>query len=261
MPIGKINTGLLIDNLLYVNKLSCVHVQDDSNQELQPSLVHSEVVPCSSHSALLEQWTFAIPCEWIWQAEPGESVVRLCKLRNLPFGFCNQPSRVHICLTVNMEDGSWTVYAQDKQVKTVCAALQSFPAVLTPENLLEQLSFLGCLQICFGNPDDELMNVARKWKGVFKDVTGKAVKATIDSLPFVSGANSFSATIRTNNCEVLVSKEGRCSVCKQYRRTLLTMAARVKKSDVTRTGSHVNWQFLSTPEKAQRVTKRYIEVQ
>ena len=69
------------------------------------------------------------------------------------------------------------------------------------------------------------MNLARKRKGVFKDVTGKAVKATIDSLPFVSGANAFSATIRTNNCEVLVSKEGRCSVCKQYRRTLLTMAA------------------------------------
>ena len=121
---------------------------------------------------------------------------------------CANSETCHLGSAINLQESTFASLSTWKMVKTVCAALQSFPAVLTPENLLEQLSFLGCLLICFGNADDELMNLARKRKGVFKDVTGKAIKATIDSLPFVSGANVFSATICTNNCEVLVSKEG-----------------------------------------------------
>ena len=105
------------------------------------------------------------------------------------------------------------------------------------------------------------MEIAVKRKGIFKAAKGKEVKARVDSIPFVSDGKPYPATICTSECQMLV-KEGRCSACKTYRRTLLTMARQTEKKqhDVTSTSSHTNWRFLSTPQKTERVSRRAREV-
>ena len=175
----------------------------------------------------------------------------------MPVRLDNQSKRVHICVVLSIQDGSWTVYIQDRQLTSTSVALQAFefPAVLTPVTLLKYLSILEDVETCIGNPDKELMKLAAMRKGIFKDTTGKMQKAYVDTIAFVSEGHVYSTTIRSTECEILVVK-GRCKVCKVYRRTLLTMASRAAKHDVNHPGSHTNWRYLSTPQKTKRATKR-----
>ena len=222
-----------------------------------------DVVPSSSGCTCVDQWAGAVPQGWVTdQTETQEQVVRLCKLQNMLIGFSNQPTRVHICLTVNTQDGTWGVYAQDRQLNPNCSALQGCPSVLAPETLCEQLLVLDSLTPCCGNPDQELMELATKRKGVFREARGKEVKARVETIPFATGGQAFATTIRTTGCEIL-TKKGRCEVCKAYQRTLLTMASKEVmkgKHDVTNPESHTNCRYLSTPEKVQRAKRRTTEV-
>ena len=160
----------------------------------------------------------------------------------------------------DLPGGSWEVYSQDKRIDP-SITLHDWPATLTSDALYEYLSLLDNLTTCNGNADQELMEIAVKRKGIFKAAKGKEVKARVDPIPFVSDGKPYSATIRTSECQILV-KEGRCKACKVYRRTLLTMARQTENQqhDVTSTGSHTNWRFLSTTQKAERATKRAGEV-
>lgn len=75
-----------------------------------------------------------------------------------------------------------------------------------------------------------------------------AVIATVDG-----------STIRHIKCDYLISQGGgkRCDVCKHYRKTLTSMLARKENSTTDRTApnSHVNYRYLSSPEKVKRIQR------
>ena len=76
--------------------------------------------------------------------------------------------------------------------------------------------------------------------------------------------DTSSSTIRTSSCKVLVRPkdvqpagiEVRCSCCINYRKILNSMlfrAAKQDKSDASDPSSHVNFRYLSSPQKVRRL--------
>ena len=213
----------------------------------------------------LEHWAGILPSGWTNQTVPEERVLRLCKLRNLPIGVGNQPVMVELCLIVDVADGTWSVYSLDRKLQpSNCTPLQQCPAVLNQEALCHLLNSLENMTICEGNSDGVFLEISASRKGVFKDATGKSVKAKMETTVFTSGAHVHSATIRTSDCDILVAG-GRCLKCQAYRHILRSLVSKSsrrqsREHDVTSTTSHTNWRYLSTPEKAQRARKRTAEV-
>ena len=72
----------------------------------------------------------------------------------------------------------------------------------------------------------------------------------------------YSRTVRTSICELIV--EGlKCEKCTKYRSVLRAMYSRQKKiasSDRTTTSSHVNYRYLSSTEKNQRMANLHAEL-
>ena len=71
-------------------------------------------------------------------------------------------------------------------------------------------------------------------------------------------------TIRHACCAVLLSPSDgvRCTHCESHRHTLRSLACRRVRSTVDKsdTSSHVNYRFLSTPEKEQRLRQMHSEL-
>ena len=212
------------------------------------------------------QWTISVPAGWVDQTEPDEGIIRLCKLLNLPVEDTNQPVIVHLCLTVNKGDGKWIIYSLDRQIHIDCNALHGFPVSLSPDMLLNFLSHLNKLSICKGNCDESFIALAMKRKGVFRDRSGKVVRARLESHVFYSDGQVLHNTIRTTSCEILLEQGGSsmCMVCRSYRPTLISLAKKVLNKDeeceATSTLSHTNWRYLTTPQRAERAKRRTSEV-
>lgn len=72
------------------------------------------------------------------------------------------------------------------------------------------------------------------------------------------------STVRHSECELLqVAAELRCSSCTRYRSTLRSLSVKNLAQDIptprVTASSHVNYRFLSTPEKVDRL--HYIHTQ
>jgi len=78
-----------------------------------------------------------------------------------------------------------------------------------------------------GHPDKEYCELAKSRKGIFKDSSSKAVKARLDSTPFISSCRYYKETVRTTKCDILVPS-GRCTHCKAYRLTLHSLAKKAE---------------------------------
>ncbi len=83
--------------------------------------------------------------------------------------------------------------------------------------------------------------------------------------------DTSSSTIRTSSCAVLVRPkvrteiEVRCSCCSNYRKTLNSMLFRAAKQDKSGAdgsdpSSHVNFRYLSSPQKVNRLQKLHKSV-
>ena len=205
----------------------------------------------------------SLPVGWIDQSSESDECVRLCKLKNLSLEG-NQPVVVELCLVVNT-DGSWSKYARNCCLQSSsCKLLESIPNRMTPECLPSVVMLLDGCSICVGHPDEQYCELAKSHKGVFKDSSGKAVKATLDTTSFISSRQYYKETVRTTRCEILVSG-GRCTHCKAYRPTLCSLAKNAKSHTspdgrATTSTSTWNWRYLSTPQRKQRARSRTAEV-
>ena len=105
------------------------------------------------------------------------------------------PVAVHACLVVQA-DGSWEVFTRYcRLTPSSCLLLSQFPDVLTPAELPSLVDVLDKSTVCCGNPDKEYTELACSRKGVFKDVSGKNIKAKLDSTPFVCDDSFYSCTV------------------------------------------------------------------
>lgn len=79
-----------------------------------------------------------------------------------------------------------------------------------------------------------------------------------DYFPVLLNGQVYSRTVRTTGCELL-AHESKCESCKAYRSNLRSLKSRKKqqlsRSPARRTSSssHVNFRYLSTPEKVTRM--------
>ena len=68
------------------------------------------------------------------------------------------------------------------------------------------------------------------------------------------------ATIRHKDCELVVEGDTRCKACKHHRSTLHAIYSRIEKNEAgkenrTAPTSHVNYRYLSSPEKSERLSR------
>ena len=210
---------------------------------------------------MLSQWRISLPDCWIDQTSESDQCVRLCKLKNQPLEN-NQPVVVELCLVVNT-DGTWSVYSRGSCLGlSSCKFLETVPDYLIPESLPSVVKLLDGCNTCMGHPDKEYCELVKSRKGIFKDSSGKAVKARLDSTPFISSCQYYKETIRTTKCDILVPS-GRCTHCKAYRPTLRSLAKKAKsQSSPCRkaTTSTSNWRYLTTPQRKERAKRRTMEV-
>ena len=143
-----------------------------------------------------------------------------------------------------------------------CEVLHNMPTSLTPAELEVLVTMLDSCITCPGNGDEAFCQLAKSRKGVFKDRSGKLVKARLDTNPFLlhNGCCCYQ-TVRTVKCERLVHREGSaCSSCRAYRPTLRSLCGKQRSDDTLATSSKTNWRFLSTPERKGRFKGRREEV-
>ena len=110
------------------------------------------------------------------------------------------------------------------------------------------------LHICLGNSDDQFLSVLDRRKG--KIMNGMVQSAFVDDFfPTTVEGVQCTRTVRASKCEMVVSDE-KCTACKEYWATLQSLSSRQKQQASTSTRrtdalSHVNFRYLSTPEKPQ----------
>jgi len=128
------------------------------------------------------------------------------------------------------------------------------------------------LRFCAGNSDEKFIPLVVKHKGVFRDVTG-----ILNLFCFINSWFTILATgkhvvayydqecltIRHVDCPKKLPDswtEKRCCFCKKYRDNVLrsSLSQWHKQQNqgccATDTSSHVNFRYLATPEKIQRLT-------
>ena len=162
----------------------------------------------------LSQWSITLPDGWINQTSGIDQCIRVCKLKNQPLE-SNEPVVVELCLVVKT-DGSWSVYSRGCCLgASSCQLLANVPAHLISETLPSVVKLLDGCSICMGNPEEEYCELAKSRKGSFKDSSGKTVKASLNSTPFITSDGYYKETVRTTKSDILVSS-GRCAHCKAY---------------------------------------------
>ena len=150
--------------------------------------------------------------------------------------------------------------------------------ITTIKDLQLVLSFLSGCTICSGNADPKFAPIVAKSKGIFKDRTGMLdCLYTVAIMIYNFLGSKINAyydhqfhTIRHSNCEWIVinnSDGSKCDVCKQYRISFLNGKLRILQNRLEEqecasyeASSHVNYRYLDTPGKLQRMKNLHLKV-
>ena len=198
-----------------------------------------------------------LPDSWVHQStEPG---IKICNIMK-PVSCDTKNSMPMVTQYLNIrEDLSWSIGVHGKLVqRESCSALSNFPEKLHNIAIFQQfVSAVYTLQTCIGNPDDQYVSLVMSRKG--KVGRGQIASAFMDDFyPVYLEGTKYDATVRSSVCELLV-KDKECNPCKSYHSTLRVLDSRGKHNDstspskCTNVSSHVNFHYLTTPEKATRL--------
>lgn len=117
--------------------------------------------------------------------------------------------------------------------------------------------------MCSGNPDPRLNHLLDSRKGVLRDQDKKVVAYVDEHLVPVGNKNLISSTVRHAQCHLIIKNGPRCTICIRYRKALRSMLSRHRKQEIstnrTDISSHVNFRFLTTPEKSKRFDNARVE--
>ena len=147
-------------------------------------------------------------------------------------------------------------------MKKKCFLLKYFPDKLTPAALNDLMAVLEKCSVCPGHPDKHFVEMAQSKKGELKSSDGKTVVATVDQYApvYVSG-QKYDSTVRCTKCTIIVQDKIKCSSCVAYRGTLRkayhhwTDKLNSSPDRCTAPSRHVNFRFLSTPQKQTHYTR------
>ena len=151
-------------------------------------------------------------------------------------------------------DMTWSVRVLDKVITEFdIQGIRNFKNcqnIKTPENFLQLLHLVDDANICCGNPDIEINQ-----DGVTSQSIIKETNVDIE----MEDGSVFNATIRSSQCTMLVKTGSiRCKECQKqrgYLRVLKSRQAKGKQCTSKRTAvdSHVNYRFLSSTEKDEKI--------
>ena len=178
---------------------------------------------------------------------------------------CPHPFSQSLCLTVFTihNNLTWTLYVHGKKVNiSLCPVLESVPVLLQPISSNSLLEKIDTLNVCIGNPEEnfvQLCDASHHWLGNILSPDGSVAACQI-----IFEGVSFDSTVRSSKCSLVVNGVSKYDHCKKYRSVLRAMHSRQKKcsssSEKTIVSSHVNYRYLSVPEKAQRMANLKAEV-
>jgi len=159
------------------------------------------------------------------------------------------------------ENLTWNVTIHGKSLdQGACSGISGFPKQLSSGSQLKEiLGKINKLNVCVGNPDKKFVSLMERRKGTIKSGTNES--AFIDSFsPVIVEGERFEQTVRSTKCEILVCNQ-KCDSCKAYQATLRALASREEKNAETTptkrisASSHVNFRYLSTPDKSARLAR------
>ena len=136
-------------------------------------------------------------------------------------------------------------------------SLRSQPSKLTPNSLSQLLNMVDHLNVCPGHPGEKFVGFLRRKKGVLRSRNGDVTASLNNHAPVLLNGVSYTETVRTTSCELLVHGIKCCS-CLNFRPTLRSSYNRSlsrQSGTIADIRSHVNIRYMLTPEKAMRMKK------
>ena len=156
----------------------------------------------------------------------------------------------------------------DKEInKEDCDMLSEYPCVLgCVDDVLLLLKRIDGSSLCVGNSDDRFSELVDAHKGKLLDKYGKIIILNLNVLLIIyvlcagkdiAVYDSIAiphATIRRIKCAHIIKKGSRCQKCTLYTKNLNSLCSQYRScqsetSNRTAASSHINFKYLSTPEK------------
>ena len=195
-----------------------------------------------------------------WVNLSSQSQVKICKVmdKSHSSSLTNPIPMVTRSLLVEA-DFTWSVTVPGKVIqRSVCSALDKFPQIVSNNTVFRNLlDAVFTLHTCVGNPEEQFVSLVRRRKG--RVGKGEVHSAVLDDyFPIELEGVTYSETVHGSSCEML-AKQQRCVSCRAYRPTLRALSSQEKNilpttpTKRTSSSSHVNFRYLSTPEKVRRL--------
>ena len=187
---------------------------------------------------------------WSNQTPLHHEEIRLCKILCQPLS-SKQPMAISHSIIIH-SDLTWTVFVHGHKVNpTNRSPLSSIPTPITSASLAKLVDILDMASICPGHPDDNFLKMADSRKGKFTSVSEEVVAFTDDHIPVTFNGSTFSRTLRTAACDILVHG-GKCDACTAYRPQLRSMYSRWSRKTST-PPKFGNNRYLNTPQKQAKL--------
>ena len=158
------------------------------------------------------------------------------------------------------EDRTWTLRVHDKIIQHFdgeeLEILTKYTEIKSSGEFFEILYTVDTAKICLGNPDFEEVPKS--------DDTINSNRET--NFEVESNEKIFESTIRSTKCHLLIGgRYDRCAECSKHRSYLRVLKSRQsKQSDskkhYTESNSHVNYRYLSSTEKTERLKTLHKEL-
>ena len=170
--------------------------------------------------------------------------LRMCQMShiNLPSHHqaAVQPMTISMSLIIKA-DHRWLAFVSGLCIPSSCDAVRNIPDLLTVQSFIDLVNKLESYNRCVGNPDSRFVSLCEHRKGKFLDKKKNVVSFLHES----------PKTVRHVDCELIVKKGSRCTVCCNYRSRLRAMCSSFSKSNCDLLNT--NHRFLRTPQQKSRI--------
>ncbi len=195
-----------------------------------------------------------VPSSWTdltHKTEGTIEAIKLCKI-NSQSSSSSQPPIITHSLRVNA-DLSWKLTVHGHEVTpTSTTLLSNIPEHINASTIMNLLSILEKCSICPGNCDERFVDMVNAHKGKLLARSGEVRAYCESGFPVSCGGSVVSTTVRTSACPI-ITPQGRCSLCNDYRKQLRMSHSRWIKKTQDSPQKFANDRFLTTPQRKKKM--------
>jgi hypothetical protein len=162
-------------------------------------------------------------------------------------------------------DRTWTLRVHDKVIQHFdgkeLEILTKHKEINTSGEFFEILYTVDAAKVCLGNPDFEETTKSKDTVCIDTINSNRETNFEVES-----NGKIFDNTIRSTNCHLLIAgRYDRCGECSKHRSYLRVLKSRQSKQSesnkhYTESNSHVNYRYLSSEEKTERLKSLHKEL-